>query len=148
MVNFNRDESDTYTETLFSRYLYRNLGISPTRCESLDDAISKLHSAFAYCDNFNRGKIENMTVKELLAVYGAIESANDFEYFTDTEKDQLLRIQDGLRYTNQKYAIAKDNGLLSADSDKPFNRVIDYTSASRQTSHELMLKGLDDYLNN
>ena len=126
MVNFNKDEFDTYTETLFSRYLYRNLGISPTRCESLDDAISSFHSAFAYCDNFNRRKIENMTVKELLAVYGALESMNDFEYFTDEEKDHLLRIQDGLRYTNKKYSIAKDNGLLSSDSDKPFNRVIQY----------------------
>ena len=89
-----------------------------------------------------------MTVKELLAVYGALENGNDFDYFTDEEKDHLLRIQDGLRYTNKKYSIAKENGLLSSDSDKPFNRVIDYTSASRQTSHELMLKGLDDYLNN
>jgi len=126
MVNFNRDESDTYTDTLFARYLYRNLGISSTRCESLDDAISKLHSAFAYCDDFNRVKIENMTVKELLAVYGAIESANDFEYFTDTEKDQLLRIQDGLRYDNTKYAIAVDNGLITKDATKPFERVIEY----------------------
>ena len=126
MVNFNRDESDTYTDTLFARYLYRNLGISSTRCESLDDAISKLHSAFAYCDNFNRVKIENMTVKELLAVYGAIESANDFEYFTDTEKDQLLRIQDGLRYDNAKCAIAIDNGLITKDATKPFERVIEY----------------------
>ena len=67
-----------------------------------------------------------MTVKELLAVYGALEDCNDFEYFTDEEKDQLLRIQDGLRYTNKKYAIAKDNGLLSSDCDKPFNRVIKY----------------------
>ena len=124
MVKFNRDEFDTYTETLFSRYLYRNLGISPTRCESLDDAISSFHSAFAYCDNFNRRKLEDMTVKELLAVYGALEDMNDFEYFTDEEKDHLLRIQDGLRYKNKKYAIAKDNGLLSPDSDKPFNRVI------------------------
>jgi len=131
MVDKNRNkeisnESDTYTETLFSRYLYRNLGISPTRCESLDDAISSFHSAFAYCDNFNRRKIENMTVKELLAVYGALEDMNDFDYFTDEEKDHLLRIQDGLRYKNKKYAIAKENGLLSADSDKPFNRVIQY----------------------
>ena len=131
MVDKNRNreisnESDTYTETLFSRYLYRNLDISPTRCESLDDAISSFHSAFAYCDNFNRRKIENMTVKELLAVYGALESMNDFEYFTDEEKDHLLRIQDGLRYTNKKYSIAKDNGLLSSDCDKPFNRVIQY----------------------
>jgi hypothetical protein len=126
MVKFNRDEFDTYTETLFSRYLYRNLGISPTRCESLDDAISSFHSAFAYCDNFNRRKIENMTVKELLAVYGALEDANDFEYFTDEEKDQLLRIQDSLRYKNKKYTIAKDNGLLSSDCDRPFNRVIQY----------------------
>ena len=126
MVQFNKLEFDTYTETLFSRYLYRNLGISPTRCESLDEAISSLHSAFAYCDNFNRRKIENMTVKELLAVYGGLEDCNDFEYFTDEEKDQLLRIQDGLRYTNKKYAIAKDNGLLSSDCDKPFNRVIKY----------------------
>ena len=148
MVNFYRDESDNYTDTLFARYLYRNLGISPTRCESLDDAISSLHSAFAYCDNFNRRKLENMSVKELLAIYGALEDGNDFDYFTDAEKDHLLRIQDSLRYKNKKYSIAKDNGLLSADSDKPFNRVIDYTSASRQTSHELMLKGLDDYLNN
>ena len=148
MVDFNRDENDTYTETLFARYLYRNLGISPTRCRSLELAILELHSAFAYCDKQNRKKIENMTVKELLAVYGAIEGGNDFEYFTDEEKDHLLRIQDGLRYKNKKYSIAKENGLLSADSDKPFNRVIDYTSASRQTSHELMLKGLDDYLNN
>ena len=129
MVKFNKDEFDTYTETLFARYLYRNLGISPTRCESLDDAISSLHSAFAYCDSFNREKLEDMTVKELLAVYGALENANDFEYFTDTEKDQLLRIQDGLRYDNQKYTIAKNNGLLSADSDKPFNRVINYKLA-------------------
>ena len=127
MVNFNRDESDTYTETLFSRYLYRNLGISSTRCESLDEAISSLHSAFAYCDNFNRRKIENMTVKELLAVYGAIEGGNDFEYFTDEEKDHLLRIQDGLRYKNKKYAIAKDNGLLSSDSDKPFIPLINFS---------------------
>ena len=126
MVKFNRDEFDTYTETLFSRYLYRNLGISPTRCESLDDAISSFHSAFAYCDNFNRRKIENLTVKELLAVYGALEDMNDFEYFNDDEKDHLLRIQDGLRYKNKRYAIAKDNGLLSADSDKPFNRIIQY----------------------
>ena len=126
MVNFNRDESDSYTETLFSRYLYRNLDISPTRCESLDDAISFFHSAFAYCDGFNRRKIENMTVKELLAVYGALEDMNDFDYFTDEEKDHLLRIQDGLRYKNKKYAIAKDNGLLSSDCDKPFNRVIQY----------------------
>ena len=148
MVNFNRDESDNYTDTLFARYLYRNLGISPTRCESLDDAISSLHSAFAYCDNFNRRKLENMSVKELLAIYGALEDGNDFDYFTDAEKDHLLRIQDSLRYKNKKYSIAKENGLLSADSDKPFNRVIDYTSASRQTSHELMLKGLNDYLNN
>jgi len=126
MVNFNRDESDSYTETLFSRYLYRNLDISPTRCESLDDAISSFHSAFAYCDNFNRRKIENMTVKELLAVYGALEDMNDFDYFNDYEKDHLLRIQDSLRYKNKKYAIAKDNGLLSSDCDKPFNRVIQY----------------------
>jgi hypothetical protein len=126
MVNFNRDESDSYTETLFSRYLYRNLDISPTRCESLDDAISSFHSAFAYCDGFNRRKIENMTVKELLAVYGAVEDMNDFDYFTDEEKDHLLRIQDSLRYKNKKYAIAKDNGLLSSDCDKPFNRVIQY----------------------
>jgi len=124
MVNFNRDESDSYTETLFSRYLYRNLDISPTRCESLDDAISSFHSAFAYCDGFNRRKIENMTVKELLAVYGAVEDMNDFDYFTDEEKDHLLRIQDSLRYKNKKYAIAKDNGLLSSDCDKPFNRII------------------------
>lgn len=129
MVNFNKDEFDTYTETLFSRYLYRNLGISVTRCESLDEAICSLHSAFAYCDNFNRVKIEDMTVKELLAVYGALEDANDFEYFTDEEKDQLLRIQDGLRYKNKKYSIAKENGLLSSDSDKPFNRVINYKLA-------------------
>ena len=126
MVNFNKDEFDTYTETLFSRYLYRNLGISPTRCESLDNAIGKLHSAFSYCDGFNRVKIENMTVKELLAVYGALESGNDFEYFTDTEKDHLLRIQDGLRYTNQKYAIAKENGLLSSDCDEPFKPILEY----------------------
>ena len=148
MVNFNRDENDNYTDSLFSRYLYRNLGISPTRCFNLDYAIKCFHSAFAYCDKQNREKIEDMTVKELLAVYGAIEGGNDFEYFTAEEKDHLLRIQDGLRYKNKKYSIAKDNGLLSADSDKPFNRVIDYTSASRQTSHELMLQGLDDYLNN
>ena len=126
MVKFNKDEFDTYTETLFSRYLYRNLDISPTRCESLDDAISSFHSAFAYCDGFNRRKIENMTVKELLAVYGAVEDMNDFDYFTDEEKDHLLRIQDSLRYKNKKYAIAKDNGLLSSDCDKPFNRVIQY----------------------
>jgi len=127
MVNFNRDESDTYTDTLFSRYLYRNLNISPTRCESLDDAISKLHSAFAYCDNFNRVKIENMSVKELLAVYGALEDAQDFDYFTAHEKDHLLRIQDGLRYKNKKYSIAKENGLLSPDSDKPFMPIIEFT---------------------
>jgi len=126
MVNFNKDENDGYTRTFFARYLYRNLGISPTRCESLDDAISSFHSAFAYCDNFNRRKIENMTVKELLAVYGAVEDMNDFDYFTDEEKDHLLRIQDSLRYKNKKYAIAKDNGLLSSDCDKPFNRVIQY----------------------
>jgi len=126
MVNFNKDESDTYTETLFSRYLYRNLGISSTRCRSLDEAISSLHSAFAYCDVENREKLENMTVKELLAVYGALESGNDFEYFTDTEKDQLLRIQDGLRYDNTKYAIAVDNGLITKDATKPFERVIEY----------------------
>ena len=126
MVNFNKNEFDTYTETLFSRYLYRNLGISPTRCESLDEAIAKLHSAFAHCDNFNRVKIEDMTVKELLAIYGALEDGNDFDYFTDEEKDHLLRIQDGLRYKNKKYSIAKENGLLSSDSDKPFNRVIQY----------------------
>ena len=148
MIKFNRDENDNYTETLFSRYLHRNLGIAPTRCESLDGAISSFHSAFAYCDKQNREKIENMTVKELLAVYGAIEGGNDFNYFTDEEKDHLLRIQDSLRYKNKKYAIAKDNGLLSSDCDKPFNRVIDYTSARRQTSHELMVKGLNDYLNN
>ena len=134
MVNNSRNrqisyESDSYTETLFSRYLFRNLDISPTRCESLDDAIASLHSAFAYCDNFNRVKIENMSVKELLAVYGALEDCNDFEYFTAEEKDHLLRIQDGLRYKNKKYSIAKDNGLLSADSDKPFNRVINYKLA-------------------
>ena len=126
MVNFNRDESDNYTDSLFARYLYRNLDISVTRCESLDLGISKLHSAFAYCDVENREKLENMTVKELLAVYGAIESANDFEYFTDTEKDQLLRIQDGLRYDNTKYAIAVDNGLITKDATKPFERVIEY----------------------
>lgn len=126
MVNFNRDESDNYTDTLFARYLYRNLDISVTRCESLDLGISKLHSAFAYCDVENREKLENMTVKELLAVYGAIESANDFEYFTDEEKDQLLRIQDGLRYDNAKYAIAVDNGLITKDATKPFERVIEY----------------------
>jgi hypothetical protein len=126
MVNFDKNENDGYTQSLFSRYLYRNLGITPTRCESLNDAVSRLHSAFAYCDNFNRRKIENMTVKELLAVYGALEDMNDFDYFTDEEKDHLLRIQDGLRYKNKKYAIAKDNGLLSSDSDKPFNRVIQY----------------------
>ena len=131
MVNNSRNrqisyESDSYTETLYSRYLFRNLDISPTRCESLDDAIAKLHSAFAYCDGFNREKIENMSVKELLAVYGALEDCNDFEYFTDAEKDHLLRIQDGLRYKNKKYSIAKENGLLSSDSDKPFNRVIQY----------------------
>jgi len=127
MVNFNRDEFDTYTETLFSRYLYRNLGISPTRCESLDNAIGKLHSAFSYCDGFNRVKIENMTIKELLAVYGALEDCNDFEYFTDEEKDHLLRIQDGLRYKNKKYTIAKENGLLSSDCDKPFMPIIEFT---------------------
>ena len=127
MVNFNKDEFDTYTETLFARYLYRNLGISPTRCESLDEAIGKLHSAFAYCDNFNRVKIENMSVKELLAVYGALEDAQDFDYFTAHEKDHLLRIQDGLRYKNKKYSIAKENGLLSPDSDKPFMPIIEFT---------------------
>jgi hypothetical protein len=131
MVNNSRNrqisyESDSYTETLYSRYLFRNLDISPTRCESLDDAIAKLHSAFAYCDGFNREKIENMSVKELLAVYGALEDCNDFEYFTDAEKDHLLRIQDGLRYKNKKYTIAKENGLLSSDCDKPFNRIINY----------------------
>ena len=124
MVNFNKNEMDEYTSTLFSRYLYRNLGITSTRCESLDDAISSLHSAFAYCDKFNRRKIENITVKELLAVYGALEDMNDFDYFTDEEKDHLLRIQDSLRYKNKRYAIAKENGLLSSDSDKPFNRII------------------------
>ena len=124
MVNFNKNEMDEYTSTLFSRYLYRNLGITSTRCESLDDAISSLHSAFAYCDNSNRRKIENITVKELLAVYGALEDMNDFDYFTDEEKDHLLRIQDSLRYKNKRYAIAKENGLLSSDSDKPFNRII------------------------
>ena len=134
MVNNSRNrqisyESDSYTETLFSRYLFRNLDISPTRCESLDDAIASLHSAFAYCDNFNRVKIENMSVKELLAVYGALEDCNDFEYFTAEEKDHLLRIQDGLRYKNKKYTIAKENGLLSSDCDKPFNRVINYKLA-------------------
>ena len=132
MVDKNRNreisnESDTYTETLFARYLYRNLDISPTRCESLDDAISSFHSAFAYCDNFNRRKIENMTVKELLAVYGALEDCNDFDYFNDYEKDHLLRIQDGLRYKNKRYAIAKDNGLLSSDCDKPFTPWIDFS---------------------
>ena len=127
MVNFNKDEFDTYTETLFARYLYRNLGISPTRCESLDEAIGKLHSAFAYCDNFNRVKIENMSVKELLAVYGALEDAQDFDYFTAHEKDHLLRIQDGLRYKNKKYSIAKENGLLSSDSGKPFMPIIEFT---------------------
>ena len=91
-----------------------------------DYAIKCFHSAFAYCDKQNREKIENMTVKELLAVYGALEDCNDFEYFTDEEKDHLLRIQDGLRYKNKKYAIAKDNGLLSADSDKPFSLAIAY----------------------
>jgi len=126
MVNFNRDESDNYTDTLFARYLYRNLGISVTRCESLDLAISKLHSAFSYCDVENRKKLENMTVKELLAIYGAIESANDFEYFTADEKDQLLRIQDGLRYDNAKCAIAVDNGLITKDATEPFERVIEY----------------------
>ena len=127
MVNFNKDEFDTYTETLFSRYLYRNLGISPTRCESLDEAISSLHSAFSYCDNFNRVKIENMSVKELLAIYGALEDGNDFDYFTDEEKDHLLRIQDGLRYKNKKYSIAKENGLLSSDCAKPFMPIIEFT---------------------
>ena len=126
MVNFDKNENDGYTQSLYSRYLYRNLGITPTRCESLNDAVSRLHSAFAYCDNFNRRKLEDMTVKELLAVYGALEDMNDFEYFTDEEKDHLLRIQDGLRYKNKKYSIAKENGLLSPDSDKPFNRVIQY----------------------
>tara|TARA_R110002050_G_scaffold143405_1_gene268621 strand:+ start:493 stop:885 length:393 start_codon:yes stop_codon:yes gene_type:complete len=126
MINFNRDESDNYTDTLFARYLYRNLNISVTRCESLDLAISKLHSAFSYCDVENRKKLENMTVKELLAIYGAIESANDFEYFTADEKDQLLRIQDGLRYTNSKCAIAVDNGLITKDATEPFERVIEY----------------------
>ena len=126
MVNFNKDENDNYTETLFARYLYRNLGISPTRCRSLELAILELHSAFAYCDKQNREKIEDMTVKELLAVYGALESGNDFEYFTDTEKDQLLRIQDGLRYDNAKCAIAIDNGLITKDATEPFERVIEY----------------------
>ncbi len=131
MVNNSRNreisyESDSYTETLFSRYLFRNLDISPTRCESLDDAIAKLHSAFAYCDGFNRVKIENMTVKELLAVYGALEDCNDFEYFTAEEKDQLLEIQAGLRFDNAKYAIAVDNGLITKDATKPFERVIEY----------------------
>ena len=126
MVNFNRNEFDSYTETYFARYLYRNLGISPTRCESLAEAIGKLHSAFAYCDGFNRVKIENMTVKELLAVYGALEDCNDFEYFKDEEKDQLLRIQDGLRYTNDGLATAMQKGVIAKDATKPFNRAIDY----------------------
>ena len=124
MVNFNKDENDGYTRTFFARYLYRNLGISPTRCKSLAEAVRELHLAFSYCDKQNREKIEDMTVKELLAVYGALEDMNDFDYFNDYEKDHLLRIQDGLRYKNKKYAIAIENGLLSPDCDKPFNRII------------------------
>ena len=42
------------------------------------------------------------------------------------EKDQLLRIQDGLRYDNAKCAIAIDNGLITKDATKPFERVIEY----------------------
>tara|TARA_R110001592_G_scaffold169648_1_gene406235 strand:+ start:612 stop:827 length:216 start_codon:yes stop_codon:yes gene_type:complete len=68
-----------------------------------------------------------MSVKELLAVYGALEDAQDFDYFTAHEKDHLLRIQDGLRYKNKKYSIAKENGLLSPDSDKPFMPIIEFT---------------------
>ena len=82
MVNFNKDENDNYTENLFARYLYRNLGISPTRCFNLDYAIKCFHSAFAYCDKQNREKIEDMTVKELLAVYGALENANEAGFVT------------------------------------------------------------------
>ena len=126
MVNFDKDENDNYTKTFFSRYLYRNLGISPTRCEPIRNAVDRLHTAFAYCDSNNRRKLEDITVKELIAVFGALEDMNDFDYFTDEEKDHLLRIQDSLRYKNKKYSIAKDNGLLSSDCDKPFNRVIHY----------------------
>jgi len=124
MVKFNKNEMDEYTSTLFSRYLYRNLGITVTRCEPIRDAVDRLHTAFAYCDSHNRRKLEDITVKELVAVFGALEDMNDFDYFTGEEKDHLLRIQDGLRYKNKKYAIAIENGLLSADSDKPFNRII------------------------
>jgi len=88
-----------------------------------------------------------MTIKEIVSLYGAIEDANDFEQFTADERDQLRRIQDGLRYDNAKYAIAVDNGLITKDATKPFEKVIDYKLASEKTSHELMLKGLDDYLN-
>jgi len=130
MVNFNKDENDGYTRTFFARYLYRNLGISPTRCKSLAEAVRELHLAFSYCDKQNREKIEDMTVKELLAVYGALEDMNDFDYFNDYEKDHLLRIQDSLRYKNKRYAIAKDNGLLSSDSDKPFTPIIEFTEVS------------------
>ena len=130
MVKFNKNENDRYTKTFFARYLYRNLGISPTRCNLLRDAVDRLHTAFAYCDSNNRAKLADMTVKELLAVFGALEDMTDFDYFNDYEKDHLLRIQDSLRYKNKRYAIAKENGLLSLDCDKPFTPIIEFTEVS------------------
>mgnify|MGYP003147889741 FL=1 len=113
--------NDQYCKTLYARYLNRNLDISNTRCESLNEAVSELHTAVSFLDSENIVKFDlNQSVGDLLAVFGAIEDLNTFDRLSEEEREKLSHIQKTVRYKAKAYGLCVHNNRWDEELLKPF----------------------------
>jgi len=58
---------------VFNTYLIDDLDMPKTRARKLGEAIDALHSALSYCDREHANKLTQMTVGELVNIFGKCE---------------------------------------------------------------------------
>ena len=58
---------------IFNTYLIDDLDMPTTRARSLGEAVDALHSALCYCDPEHAKKLTQMTVGELVNIFGTCE---------------------------------------------------------------------------
>ena len=119
--NPKHDLLDNYCETLYSRYLNRNLGISDTRCRSLNEGVKALHNAVCYLDTNNLVKFDlNQSVGNLLAIYARLEDWNDLQQLTSDEIKTLRMMQETLRHKSKAYNLSLYNQRWDTKLTEPF----------------------------
>ncbi len=112
---------DEYCKTLYSRYLNRNLGISKTRCESLNEAVDTLHSAVSKLDGSNLRRFDlDQSVGHLLAIFGGIEDLNTFDEVSKEDWNKLKDIQETVRNGSKLYRLKVHNNHWDEELLKPF----------------------------